>query len=77
MTSYLPSPFFCRAAPLQDEEVIQAFAGAAAPEELQGSVEAVRVVRDKTTGLGKGIAYVMFKSKVSPSFPAQPGTVCS
>lgn len=49
---------------LQDEEVIAAFSGAGAPGELQGALEAVRVVRDKATGLGKGIAYVMFKSRV-------------
>lgn len=33
--------------------------------QLEDSVEAVRVVRDSKTRIGKGIAYVLFKSKVS------------
>ena len=50
---------------LQDEELIKFFADAAveAPE-LMGAVEAVRLVRDKTTNVGKGIAFVMFRTKV-------------
>ena len=54
-----------RVAWLQDEELIKFFADAAveAPE-LMGAVEAVRLVRDKTTNVGKGIAFVMFRTKV-------------
>ena len=33
--------------------------------QLENSVDAVRVVRDSRTRIGKGIAYVMFKSRVA------------
>lgn len=46
-----------------DEEVIQWVQGA--NPGLRGSVQAVRVVRDKDTNMGKGFAYVLFKDKES------------
>jgi len=46
---------------LQDEELYQLFCGIS---NLESSVEAVRVVRDPHLNVGKGIAYVLFKSKV-------------
>lgn len=46
---------------LQDEEVYQLFSGM---KELESSIEAVRVIRDPNTLLGKGIAYVLFKTRV-------------
>lgn len=45
----------------QDEEVYQLFCGI---PNLESSIEAVRVVRDPHLNVGKGIAYVLFKTKV-------------
>ncbi|KAL2545413.1 RNA-binding (RRM/RBD/RNP motif) family protein [Forsythia ovata] len=45
---------------VKDEEIYQLFTGI---KNLEASVEAVRVVRDPGTSLGKGIAYVMFKTR--------------
>lgn len=33
-------------------------------KDLESSIEAIRIVRDPGTGLGKGIAYVLFKTRV-------------
>ena len=52
---------------LQDEELISLFSNAEVAPELIGSVEAVRVVRDQATNIGKGFAFVLFKTKVSYS----------
>lgn len=46
---------------MQDEEIYQLFSGLA---NMNSSIEAIRVVRDPGTSLGKGIAYVLFKTKV-------------
>lgn len=46
---------------LQDEEIYQLFSGM---KEFGSSIEAVRVIRDPNTLLGKGIAYVLFKTRV-------------
>jgi nucleolar protein 12 len=46
---------------VSEEELITAFSSAEAHLELAGAVEAVRVVRDPKTNIGKGIAYVLFK----------------
>ncbi|XP_075493175.1 uncharacterized protein LOC142531057 isoform X1 [Primulina tabacum] len=45
---------------VKDEEIYQLFSGM---KNLESSVEAVRVIRDPGTSLGKGIAYVLFKTK--------------
>ncbi|CAI9785007.1 unnamed protein product [Fraxinus pennsylvanica] len=45
---------------VKDEEIYQLFSGI---KNLEASVEAVRVVRDPGTSLGKGIAYVLFKTR--------------
>ncbi|RRT33520.1 hypothetical protein B296_00056640 [Ensete ventricosum] len=45
----------------QDEELYQLFCGVS---EIESNVEAIRVVRDPQTSLGKGIAYVLFKTRV-------------
>ncbi|OMO77333.1 hypothetical protein CCACVL1_15074 [Corchorus capsularis] len=45
---------------VKDEEVYQLFCGIS---NLESSIEAVRVVRDPQFGVGKGIAYVLFKTK--------------
>ncbi|OWM64158.1 RNA-binding protein 34 [Punica granatum] len=45
---------------VKDEEVYQLFA---CINNLESSIEAVRVVRDPHTSLGKGIAYVLFKTR--------------
>jgi nucleolar protein 12 len=46
---------------VSEEELIRAFSCAEGQPELAGAVEAVRVVRDPKTNLGKGIAYLLFK----------------
>ncbi|XP_031125257.1 nucleolar protein 12 [Ipomoea triloba] len=45
---------------VKDEEIYQLFCGI---KNLEESVEAVRVIRDSNTLLGKGVAYVLFKTK--------------
>ncbi|XP_074270203.1 uncharacterized protein LOC141593147 [Silene latifolia] len=45
---------------VKDEELYQLFSGI---KELESSIEAVRVIRDRHTSLGKGIAYVLFKTR--------------
>jgi len=47
---------------VSDEEVIEIFTKNKEYKELKTELEAVRVVRDKTTRTGKGIAFVLFKS---------------
>ena len=46
---------------VDEEEVIAFFHQSKEYPELAGSVEAVRVVRDRATNLGKGIAFVLFR----------------
>ena len=50
---------------MQDEELYKLFCGIS---NLESSIEAVRVIRDPHLNIGKGIAYVLFKTKVY-SFP--------
>ncbi|KAB5573867.1 hypothetical protein DKX38_001061 [Salix brachista] len=45
---------------VKDEEIYQLFTGI---KDLASSIEAVRVIRDPHVGLGKGIAYVLFKTR--------------
>ncbi|CAN8245811.1 unnamed protein product [Cochlearia groenlandica] len=45
---------------VKDEEVYQLFAGKG---DLENNVEAVRVIRDPHLNIGKGIAYVLFKTQ--------------
>ncbi|XP_060207631.1 nucleolar protein 12 [Lycium barbarum] len=45
---------------VKDEEIYQLFSGM---KEFASSIEAVRVIRDPNTLLGKGIAYVLFKTR--------------
>lgn len=49
--------------PLQDEELIRFLIGGLGAG-AQNEVEAVRIVRDPKTSLGKGIAFALFKSKM-------------
>ncbi|XP_009795952.2 nucleolar protein 12 [Nicotiana sylvestris] len=53
---------------VKDEEVYQLFSGM---KELESSVEAVRVIRDPNTLLGKGIAYVLFKTRDAANIVAR------
>ncbi|KAF8708823.1 hypothetical protein HU200_030213 [Digitaria exilis] len=46
---------------VKDEELYQLFCGSSGSE---GDVEAIRVIRDPNSSLGKGIAYVLFKTRV-------------
>lgn len=46
---------------LQDEEVYQLFCGI---KDLESSIEAFRVIRDPQHNVGKGFAYVLFKTRV-------------
>ncbi len=48
---------------VEEEEIIAFFHGQDHLPTLEGQVEAVRVVHDRATGLGKGIGYVLFKTK--------------
>lgn len=48
---------------VQDEELIQLFDNGSAAPLCAGMVEAVRVVRDVRTRLGKGFAFVKFRTK--------------
>ncbi|KAK2994194.1 hypothetical protein RJ640_017814 [Escallonia rubra] len=45
---------------VKDEEIYQLFSGIKTPD---SGIEAVRVVRDPGTSVGKGIAYVLFKTR--------------
>ncbi|KAJ4952276.1 hypothetical protein NE237_029108 [Protea cynaroides] len=45
---------------VKDEELYQLFCGI---NQLESSIEAVRVIRDPHTSMGKGIAYVLFKTR--------------
>ncbi|KAH1074900.1 hypothetical protein J1N35_027228 [Gossypium stocksii] len=45
---------------VKDEEIYQLFCGI---NNLESSIEAVRVIRDPQFGVGKGIAYVLFKTR--------------
>ncbi|MCL7025430.1 hypothetical protein MKW94_011741 [Papaver nudicaule] len=45
---------------VKDEELYQLFCGIS---QFESSIEAIRVVRDPTTNVGKGIAYVLLKTK--------------
>ncbi|KAL5542740.1 hypothetical protein UlMin_010450 [Ulmus minor] len=45
---------------VKDEEVYQLFCGINSPE---SGVEAVRVIRDPHNNVGKGFAYILFKTK--------------
>ncbi|XP_016507483.2 uncharacterized protein LOC107825167 [Nicotiana tabacum] len=53
---------------VKDEEVYQLFSGM---KELESSIEAVRVIRDPNTLLGKGIAYVLFKTRDAANIVAR------
>ncbi|GFZ16585.1 RNA-binding (RRM/RBD/RNP motifs) family protein [Actinidia rufa] len=44
---------------VKDEEIYQLFSGI---KDLESSIEAIRVIRDSGTSVGKGIAYVLFKT---------------
>ncbi|KAL0296347.1 UNVERIFIED_CONTAM: RNA-binding protein 34 [Sesamum radiatum] len=48
-----------------DEELYKLFTGI---KNLETSIEAVRVIRDPGSSLGKGIAYVLFKTKDAANF---------
>lgn len=50
---------------VQDEELIRIFSDAAVDPELAGAVTAVRVVRDRATNVGKGVAFV--EVRISPT----------
>ncbi|KAK9095516.1 hypothetical protein Scep_026985 [Stephania cephalantha] len=45
---------------VKDEEVYRLFCGI---EQLRPSIEGVRVIRDPNTSIGKGIAYILFKTR--------------
>ncbi|KAF5729716.1 RNA recognition motif-containing family protein [Tripterygium wilfordii] len=45
---------------VKDEDIFQLFSGISG---METSIEAIRVIRDPGTSLGKGIAYVLFKTR--------------
>ncbi|KAF8117173.1 hypothetical protein N665_0012s0177 [Sinapis alba] len=55
---------------VKDEEVYQLFAG---KSNLENNVEAVRVIRDPHLNIGKGIAYVLFKTKEAANLVLKKG----
>ena len=48
---------------VEEEKIIEFFNSADQFPQVQNQIEAVRVVHDKATGLGKGFGYVLFKNK--------------
>ena len=50
---------------VQEEDLIRVFNSGDDYPALEGSVEAVRVVRDQHCRVGKGIAYILFRTKVA------------
>eukprot|EP00892_Ulva_mutabilis_P007239 jgi/Ulvmu1/4888/UM020_0174.1 len=62
---------------IQEDELIDVFGTGDEETHLRNSVEAVRVVRDGKTRIGKGIAYILFTSKVAALAALQlNGTEC-
>ncbi|RZC69362.1 hypothetical protein C5167_032460 [Papaver somniferum] len=49
---------------VKDEELYQLFCGI---NQFESSIEAIRVIRDRSTNVGKGIAYVLLKTKEAAS----------
>ncbi|KAI3918511.1 hypothetical protein MKX01_041831 [Papaver californicum] len=49
---------------VKDEELYQLFCGI---NQFESSIEAIRVIRDPSTNVGKGIAYVLLKTKEAAS----------
>ncbi|KAK2079335.1 hypothetical protein QBZ16_003026 [Prototheca wickerhamii] len=48
---------------IEDEDVIRFFSDSSVSSDLRSAVEAVRVVRDRYTREGKGIAFVLYKTR--------------
>ncbi|XVF13650.1 hypothetical protein REPUB_Repub08aG0226100 [Reevesia pubescens] len=57
---------------VKDEEIYQLFCGI---NNLESSIEAVRVVRDPQFGVGKGIAYVLFKTREAANLVVKKRTL--
>ncbi|GFZ00788.1 RNA-binding (RRM/RBD/RNP motifs) family protein [Actinidia rufa] len=53
---------------LQDEEIYQLFSGI---KDLESSIEAIGVIRDPGTSVGKGIAYILFKTRGAANLVAK------
>ncbi|PSR93554.1 Nucleolar protein [Actinidia chinensis var. chinensis] len=53
---------------VKDEEIYQLFS---AIKDLESSIEAIRVIRDPGTSLGKGIAYILFKTRGAANLVAK------
>ena len=58
----------------QDEELIRLFSDGTADPELAEAVTAVRVVRDRATNVGKGVAYVEVSTGQCPPKHRQNGS---
>ncbi|XVF52002.1 hypothetical protein PTKIN_Ptkin04bG0230300 [Pterospermum kingtungense] len=57
---------------VKDEEIYQLFCGIS---NMASSIEAVRVVRDPQHGVGKGIAYVLFKTREAANMVVKKRTL--
>ncbi|GMJ00245.1 hypothetical protein like AT5G46840 [Hibiscus trionum] len=57
---------------VKDEEIYQLFCGI---NNLESSIEAVRVIRDPQFGVGKGIAYVLFKTREAANLVVRKRTL--
>jgi RNA recognition motif-containing protein len=64
--------------PLQEEDLIGLFNSGHEQPALEGAVDAVRIIRDSHSRVGKGIAYILFKTKVAALAALQmDGTDCN
>lgn len=50
---------------VQEEDLISIYNSGQEQPAMEGAVEAVRIVRDNHSRIGKGIAYVLFRTKVA------------
>ncbi|KAL4347454.1 hypothetical protein GQ457_17G020010 [Hibiscus cannabinus] len=57
---------------VKDEEIYQLFCGI---NNLESNIEAVRVIRDPQFGVGKGIAYVLFKTREAANLVVRKRTL--
>ncbi|CAL5429485.1 unnamed protein product [Camellia sinensis] len=57
---------------VKDEEIYQLFSGI---KDLESTIEAIRVIRDSGTSAGKGIAYVLFKTRGAANSVVKKGSL--
>lgn len=55
----------CERSAAQEEDIIALFNTAAHEPQLEGAVEAVRLIKDGKTNVGKGIGYVLLRNRTA------------